>query len=132
MPGAPRSTNSNALSASDKCVYPGGLLYQYKVRYSINEDVFSYLQAVDQLSIAHTKLRQAVGHWGRGASQTEPDLSWAAVQAEGQDRNMSAGTNASLPLLSSVMDPGLALERSAAAARVPGSAQVSVAVANWY
>ena len=60
------------------------------------------------------------------AGQAEPGLSWAAVQAEGQDRNVATGTNASLPLLSSIMDPGLALERSAAAARVPGPAQMSV------
>ena len=37
------------------------------------------------------------------------------------------GASASLPLLSSVMDPGLALERSAVAARVPGPARISVA-----
>ena len=74
---------------------------------------------MDQLSIAHAKLRQAVQQWGRDAGRAEPDLGWAAVQAEGQDRNTATGTSASLPLLSSVMDPGLALERSAAAARVP-------------
>ena len=82
---------------------------------------------MDQLSIAHAKLRQAVERWGRGAGQAEPDLSWAAVQAEGQDRNVATGTSAGLPLLSSVMDPGLALERSAAASRVRCPAQMSVA-----
>ena len=74
---------------------------------------------MDQLSIAHAKLRQAVEHWGRDAGQAEPGLGWAAVQAEGQDRIMAMGTSASLPLLSSVMDPSLTLERSAAAAQVP-------------
>ena len=83
------------------------------------QDAPSYWQAVDQLSIAHAKLRQAVEHWGRDAGRAEPDLGWAAVQAEGQDRNTAMGTSASLPLLSSVMDSSLTLERSAAAARVP-------------
>ena len=73
------------------------------------------LQAVDMLSKAHTKLNYVAEQWAGQAP------GWAAVQAEGQNSSIARGTTASFPLLSSIMDPGLALERTVQAAQVnPG------------
>ena len=82
--------------------------------------IFLPLQAVKKMSTAHTTLRQEAERWsaGRGAGRAGQASGWAAVQAEGQDASVAQGTNASFPLLSSIMDPGLSLERSAHAAQV--------------
>ena len=70
------------------------------------------MQAVDMLSKAHSKLNYVAEHWAGQAP------GWGSVQAEGQNSSIAQGTNASFPLLSSIMDPGLALERTAQAAQV--------------
>ncbi len=70
------------------------------------------------MSEAHSKLRHEAERWGAGAGRAGQAPGWAAVQAEGQDASVAPGTNASFPLLSSIMDPGLSLERTAQAAQV--------------
>ena len=75
-------------------------------------------QAVEKLSKAHAKLLREAERWCGGASGAQAGSGWAAVQAEGQDSCVALGTNASFPLLSSILDPGFALERSARAAQV--------------
>ncbi len=77
-------------------------------------------QAVKKMSKAHTTLRHEAERWsaGKGVGLAGQGMGWAAVQAEGQDASLAQGTNASFPLLTSIMDPGLSLERSAHAAQV--------------
>ena len=70
------------------------------------------------MSKAHTKLRHEAERWGAGAGRAGQAMGWAAVQAEAQDASVAPGTNASFPVLSSIMDPGLTLERTAQAAQV--------------
>ena len=75
---------------------------------------------MDRLSKAHAKLRHETQQWGTstGTGQAGQAMGWAAVQAEGQDSSIAPSTNASFPLLSSIMDPMLSLERTAQAAKV--------------
>lgn len=77
-------------------------------------------QAVKRMSKAHTTLRHEAERWdaGAGAGPAGQAMGWAAVQAEAQDSSIAQGTNASFPLLSSIMDPRLSLERTALAAQV--------------
>jgi hypothetical protein len=76
------------------------------------------LQVVEALSRAHAKLVQKAGSWHADNDPAGQPVGWSAVQKEGQDSSVAAGCNVSFPLLSTIMDPGLALGRSTQAARV--------------
>ena len=78
------------------------------------------------MSKAHARVRREAERWSAGGALAGQGTGWAAVQAEGQSSSVAQGTNPSFPLLSSIMDPGLSLERTAQAAQVRHSLLMSL------
>ena len=83
------------------------------------------MQVAEALSRAHAKLAQEADGWRAGDGLSGQPMGWAGVQAEGQDSSIAVGCNVSFPLLSSIMDPGLALGRSTQAAQARNSQSIA-------